>query len=162
MNKRKCLIAVAAVTAVIAGTAVAHATTERRFTDVAIDHPARDAIEWAFDNGITRGCGEEEFCPEQPLSKRHAIVFMERFYDNILKAEKSATFTRADMMQILQAINTGDTPNTKTTLTADGITVDYGVDPEEKVIRVGLNTDLTGAYGCASGLLGMDQRHWRH
>lgn len=49
-----------------------------RFTDVTDNHPV-DAIEWAADQGITLGCDTDKFCPDQPLKRKHARVFIERF-----------------------------------------------------------------------------------
>ena len=74
----------------------------RRFPDVAPDHAAHDAIQWAAEVGVTYTDGT--FKPERPLSKRHAVVFLERYYDEILGADESADFTRADMMQVLYEI----------------------------------------------------------
>ena len=82
-----------------------------RFEDVTDDHPV-DAIEWAADVGITLGCDTDKFCPDQPLKRKHARVFIERFYDQVLGADgddqfTNPDFTRADMMVLLKAINDG-------------------------------------------------------
>ena len=66
------------------------------------DHPV-DAIEWAADQGITLGCDDAKFCPDQPLKRKHARVFIERFYDQVLGAGgddqfTNHDFTRTDMM----------------------------------------------------------------
>ncbi|MDE0377185.1 MAG: S-layer homology domain-containing protein [bacterium] len=79
----------------------------RRFSDVAPDHYAFEAVEWAVEVGVTAGYTDGTFKPQRPLIKRHAVVFMERFYDEILQAEESEDFTRADMMVLLKAINDG-------------------------------------------------------
>ena len=84
---------------VIAGGALA---AHSRFEDVTDDHPV-DAIEWAADLEITLGCDTDKFCPDQPLKRKHARVFIERFYDQVLGADgddqfTNPDFTRADMM----------------------------------------------------------------
>ena len=64
-------------------------------------------IEWAAEIGVTTGYDDGTFKPQRPLSKRHAVVFMERYYDQILQADESEDFTRGDMMVLLKAINDG-------------------------------------------------------
>ena len=79
----------------------------QRFSDVAADHYAFEAVQWAAEAGVTTGYDDGTFKPQRPLSKRHAVVFMERYYDEILQAEQSPDFTRGDMMILLKAINDG-------------------------------------------------------
>ena len=62
-----------------------------RFPDVAPDHYAFEAVEWAVEAGVTAGYADGTFKPERPLIKRHAVVFMERFYDEILQASSQRT-----------------------------------------------------------------------
>ncbi|MYH00077.1 MAG: S-layer homology domain-containing protein, partial [Acidimicrobiaceae bacterium] len=95
---------VAAVVVVPGSTAIAQS---QRFPDVPPAHYAFEAVEWAAESGVTAGYGDGTFKPQQPLSKSHAVVFMERYYDEILTAEQSDDFTRADMMVLLKAINDG-------------------------------------------------------
>ena len=90
---------------VVAGGALA---AHSRFTDVTDDHPV-DAIEWAADQEITLGCDTDKFCPDEPLKRKHARVFIERFYDQVLGAEgddqfTNPDFTRADMMALLHSM----------------------------------------------------------
>ena len=61
---------------------------------------------------MTLGYGDGTFGPDVPLSKRHAVVFMERFYDRILQADESADFTRGDMTILLKTINDGTATTT--------------------------------------------------
>ena len=84
-----------------------HIAQSQRFPDVPPDHYAYEAVEWAAEVGVTLGYGDGTFKPEIPLIKRHAVVFMERYYDEILQAEESEDFTRGDMMVLLKAINDG-------------------------------------------------------
>jgi len=90
-----------------AGSAAEEGATQR-FPDVPADHYAFEAVEWAAEVGVTAGYTDGTFKPQRPLSKRHAVVFMERYYDEILGAEESQDFTRGDMMVILKAINDGN------------------------------------------------------
>ena len=103
------LLVAAAVVAVAPAAAQSH-----RFPDVAPDHYAFEAVEWAAQVAVTNGYTDGTFKPEQPLIKRHAVVFMERYYDEILQADESADFTRGDMMVLLKAINDGTLRGTDT------------------------------------------------
>ena len=111
MPKRLTIALLAAAILAAAGTAVAQ--TVQRFGDVPPDHEAFEAVEWAAEVGVTTGYTDGTFRPEVPLSKRHALVFMERYYDQILEAEESADFTRGDMMMLLKAINDGTPPQSQ-------------------------------------------------
>ena len=116
MRKRiLAVVAVAVAVLVTAGTVAAQSI--QRFSDVPPEHEAFEAIEWAAEVELTLGYGDGTFKPAQPLSRRHAVVFMERFYDDILGADgeegfTSDRFTRADMMVLLKTINDG-APTTK-------------------------------------------------
>ena len=98
---------VALVAGVIAVTATTAAAQGQRFPDVPADHYAFGAVEWAAEVGVTLGYPDGTFRPQEPLSKGHAVVFMERYYDEILGADESEDFTRGDMMVLLKAINDG-------------------------------------------------------
>ena len=87
--------------------APAAAAQSQRFPDVPTGHYAFEAVEWAAEAGVTRGYGDGTFKPQQPLRRWHAVVFMERYYDEILGADESPAFTRGDMMVLLKAINDG-------------------------------------------------------
>ena len=102
--------AVAAVVSVVAAMAASGSIAvaqSQRFSDVAADHYAFEAVEWAAEAGVTVGYGDGTFKPSRALGRWHALVFMERFYDEILKADESEDFTRGDMMVLLKAINDG-------------------------------------------------------
>ena len=112
MQKKLAVAAVLVVVLLAAGVGVAapaaaESDGAQRFTDVPAGHWAFEAIEWAAEAGVTVGYGDGTFRPQQPLSRSHAVVFMERYYDEILGAEQSQDFTRADMMVLLKAINDG-------------------------------------------------------
>ena len=114
VNKRRLAVIVLAAGVIGALTATAVAQSQR-FPDVAPDHYAFEAVEWAAQVGVTTGYTDGTFKPQRPLSKRHAVVFMERYYDEILGADESADFTRGDMMVLLKAINDGTLRGADTT-----------------------------------------------
>ena len=114
VNKRRLAAAVLAAGVIGALTATAVAQSQR-FPDVAPDHYAYEAVGWAAEVGVTTGYTDGTFKPQRPLSKRHAVVFMERYYDEILGADESADFTRGDMMVLLKAINDGTIRGADTT-----------------------------------------------
>ena len=97
----------AAVAVAAAGTAATAIAQSQRFPDVPPGHDAYEAVEWAAEVGVTTGYTDGTFKPERPLHKRHAVVFMERYYDEILQADESEDFTRGDMMVLLKAIDDG-------------------------------------------------------
>ena len=107
MPKRLTVAVIAAAVLTVGGAAAAQSV--QRFPDVPPDHEAHEAVEWAAEAGVTTGYDDGTFRPEVPLSKRHAVVFVERYYDEILGAAESEDFTRADMMVLLKAIDDGST-----------------------------------------------------
>ena len=114
-------VATLSAVAVLASAAVAAAQSaaSTRFPDVAPDHYAFEAVEWAAEVGVTLGYSDGTFRPEQALSKWHAVVFIERYYDEILQAEESDDFTRGDMMVLLKAINDGTIRGTESGTAAE-------------------------------------------
>lgn len=96
------ILAAAALVLAVGGAATAQ--DAQRFPDVPPEHPAFEAVEWAAEAGVTTGYTDGTFRPEVPLSKRHALVFVERFYDDVLGATESEAFTRGDMMRVLHAM----------------------------------------------------------
>ena len=100
MPKRTLVVVIAVVVVLsVAGTVAAQSTL--RFSDVPTDHPDFAAISWAAEVGVTAGYGDGTFRPEQPLSFRHATVFLARYYEEVLGADVSVDFTRSDMMRVL-------------------------------------------------------------
>ena len=117
MPKRTSLVVIVAVVVLgIAGTVTAQST--QRFSDVPPEHPDFAAISWAAEVGVTTGYGDGTFQPSQPsqpLSLRHATVFLTRYYDAILGADVSEDFTRSDMMRVLyEMAGGGETPDDST------------------------------------------------
>ena len=77
MVTRKLLIVLAFVLGLTGGVALARATSP--FTDVPPGHYAEDAIAWAVENGITRGCAPDRFCPDQPVTRAQIVTFLHRY-----------------------------------------------------------------------------------
>jgi len=122
MPKRTSLVVVVAVVVLsIAGTVTAQST--QRFSDVTPEHPDFAAINWAAEVGVTAGYGDGTFRPSEPLSLRHATVFLNRYYDEILGADVSEDFTRSDMMRVLyEMAGGGETPDDSTAPPSTGTT----------------------------------------
>ena len=47
-----------------------------RFKDIPSDFYARDAIQWAVSEGITKGMGKKSFRPAQPCTRAQAVTFL--------------------------------------------------------------------------------------
>lgn len=78
---RKLLIAIAMVVAVSApaiALAQQHDDHGQAFSDVPADHPFHDDITWLADQGITRGCNEHSFCPDDVVTRAQAAAFLHR------------------------------------------------------------------------------------
>lgn len=73
MNKATITGTVAAALIIAAPAVASH-----RFTDVPTGHPHHDAIGWAYDEGLTAGCTEDRFCPEQPVTRGQMATFLFR------------------------------------------------------------------------------------
>ena len=95
------------VAAMVAVGSTAIAQTAQRFSDVPPDHEAFEAVEWAAAVGLTLGYTDGTFRPDEPLAKWRALIFMERYYDDVLGAAESGDFTSGDMMMLLKAIDDG-------------------------------------------------------
>ena len=88
MSKRRFkilgLAAGAAAIAVFAVVGTVAAQGSQRFEDVAPDHYAYEAVNWAVDNGITRGCGDgTNFCPARTLNRGEVVTFLKRYHDGL-------------------------------------------------------------------------------
>jgi hypothetical protein len=51
------------------------------FNDVPVDYWAADWIEKLYADGITSGCGGNNFCPENPVTRGQMAVFLVRTFD---------------------------------------------------------------------------------
>jgi hypothetical protein len=72
------LVLFALITAAVAMPSIAAAQHGEGFSDVPADHPFHDDIEWLADQGITRGCDEHSFCPEDDVSRGEMAAFLHR------------------------------------------------------------------------------------
>ena len=117
--KKQAITAIVCVAAMLGASAATVVAQSQRFPDVPVDHYAFEAVEWAAEVGVTTGYADGTFKPQRPLSKRHAVVFMERYYDEILQAEESEDFTRGDMMVLLKTINDGTIGGTESDTAAE-------------------------------------------
>ena len=104
VTAKRRLVSAAVIVALVAVGGAAIAQSAQRFTDVPPEHPAYEAVEWAASVELTLGYGDGTFRPDVPLHKTHAVLFMERYYDNILQAAETDGFTRGDMMLLLHEI----------------------------------------------------------
>ena len=118
------VVGVTGIVGVLTATAVAQS---QRFPDVPPEHYAFEAVEWAAEVGVTTGYTDNTFKPDRPLTKAHAWLFLERYYNEVFQANESEDFTRGQMMVLLKAINDGtgagssgesDTPQGFTAITA--------------------------------------------
>lgn len=74
--------------AVIAIAVLAPATTAvafHVFDDVSDDRFFSDAVEWAFDNGITTGTSATTFEPDANVTRGQNVTFAKRYDDNIVQ-----------------------------------------------------------------------------
>ena len=110
------LISVAVIVAVVATVGTVGAQGVQRFPDVPPDHGAFEAVEWAAEVGLTLGYTDGTFRPDVPLRKAHAVIFMERYYDQVLGAAEADRFTRGDMMKLLHEIAGPDPEPPKTSI----------------------------------------------
>ena len=117
--KKRAITVIVCVAAILGASTATVVAQSQRFPDVPPDHYAFEAAEWAAEVGVTTGYGDGTFKPQRPLSKRHAVVFMERYYDEILQAEESEDFTRGDMMVLLKTINDGTIGGTESDTAAE-------------------------------------------
>lgn len=55
------------------------------FTDVEQDRYFTDAVEWAFDNGVTTGTSAATFSPEDPATRAQSVTFLHRYDENVVQ-----------------------------------------------------------------------------
>lgn len=78
-RKATSTVLIATAVAVLAAAGTVAAQSEQRFDDVPTDHYAFEAINWMVDNEITGGCGDNNFCPDRPLTRAHLAAFLYRY-----------------------------------------------------------------------------------
>ena len=52
------------------------------FTDVPDTNVFHDDIDWMVDSGVTLGCGDGEYCPDEDVLRQQMVAFMHRLADN--------------------------------------------------------------------------------
>lgn len=83
-------VSLAACFAVVASSAVL--AEDPGFRDVPADAPQREAIRWAYENGITSGKSATRFGYGDSLTRAEAITFLLRYHERILKREATGLF----------------------------------------------------------------------
>jgi hypothetical protein len=74
--KRTTVLAAVVLTALIVAPAASAITLQ--FTDVAEDATHRAAIEWLAGTGVTAGCDDENFCPDEYVTREQMASFLQR------------------------------------------------------------------------------------
>lgn len=88
-ERRASRLAVGMGVAAVALTAAAVALAQGigTFRDVPDDHYARDAVQWAVQNGITVGCRDGTyFCPETTVNRAQSVTFLHRYQNNVIRS----------------------------------------------------------------------------
>ena len=67
------------------------------FTDVPLSHPAAAWIEKLFADGITGGCGQGRYCPENPVTRAQMAIFLLRAEHGAAYSPPAATGIFADV-----------------------------------------------------------------
>ncbi len=70
-----------------------------KFADVPSSYWAADWIEQLATEGITAGCGDGNYCPENPVTRAQMAVFL-------LKAKYGSSFTPADALGVFADVST--------------------------------------------------------
>jgi hypothetical protein len=83
---RRLLLAAVIVASVTVPT-VAAAQHGEGFDDVPADHPFHDDIEWLADQGITRGCTDTSFCPDDDVTRGQVAAFLHRMAEGPVPGE---------------------------------------------------------------------------
>ena len=92
ITKWKLALATIAVALIAPTTAVAF----HIFDDVPDDKFYADAVEWAFDNGITTGRSPTIFDPDAGVTRGESVTFDKRYDDNIVQPALAGLQTEVD------------------------------------------------------------------
>jgi hypothetical protein len=115
---------------------VLRVSSDLPFDDIA-GHKFADDIVWAFENGITTGCGGGSYCPDDPVTRAQMATFLDRAMD--LPGTSQDFFTDDNSSSHERAINR---------LAKAGITTGCGGGkfcPNEPVTRAQMATFLDRA-----------------
>lgn len=104
------------------------------FSDVNAEQYYYDAVGWAYENGIASGMGDEEFAPEECISRQQLAVILYR-YDKMagMEREKTTSPPFTDSKEIAQWAKEAVTYCAETGLLLGR--PDGSFDPEESVTR---------------------------
>ena len=105
MKFTKWQLAVGIVALVTVAATTAYAT--HVFNDVEDGRFYAEPAEWAADNGITNGCGNGNFCPNDPVTRGENITFAKRYDDNIVHPALSAIESDISSLQAADNIEHG-------------------------------------------------------
>lgn len=81
------LLAGAVLSAAVAVPTIAAAQHEGGFSDVGEDHSFHDDIQWLAQEGITRGCDEHAFCPQDAVTRGQMAAFLHRMAEGPARAD---------------------------------------------------------------------------
>ena len=102
MKFTKWQLAVGIVALVTVAATTAYAT--HVFNDVEDGRFYAEPAEWAADNGITNGCGNGNFCPNDPVTRGENITFAKRYDDNIVQPALAALQAEIDALEADRSI----------------------------------------------------------
>jgi hypothetical protein len=99
-----------------------------------------DAVEWAYDNGITTGTSDTTFSPMDPVTRGQNVTFAYRYDQNIVQPIEDNVATLASDLnnstRVYFARVVADGTIEKTS--SEGITVDYDDDNDPGIYTVTL------------------------
>lgn len=128
--------------AIVAATAavVAPATVwAANIPDVPDGYTHHDNINWAFDNGVTSGCGGGNYCPEGNVSRGQMASFMRNLAGYVASAGVYVTRDDTDSPVIQRYYN--NVNDTAPTISGGGLyTIDMGFDVTDRIIQCTLDT----------------------
>lgn len=108
---------VALVTALVVSPIAAYGS--HQFDDVPDTNIFHDDIDWMADNGITFGCGGNDYCPKDPVTREQMSAFMRRLAENqvvdaatAITAEEAAHADTADDADTLDGLDSTDLTTT--------------------------------------------------
>ena len=89
--RRRLKLVVAVVGLVGLGATAGFASSS--FTDVPAGRYYTDAVEWAFENGVTTGTSATTFSPEDPVTRGQNVTFAYRYDQNVVQPALDALVT---------------------------------------------------------------------
>lgn len=68
--------------AVLLGGVIGYAASRHPFTDVPADSYYADAVQWAWENGITNGTDKTHFSPDKPVTRAELVTMLHRLNES--------------------------------------------------------------------------------